>query len=1057
MAATNVQAFSGDVEITSNLAVNGVVLQAGSDVPVRWTSQNETAFTQSASTKYFKIATLGSLASTSNGGLLRISGTIGGFGSGECTLIDAHVGTRGTLKMGGTLNGNGTSSSSDDVDFIVYLESDASFTLWLKLVQYYTFDFTILGARVGGHRTLTVLPCPITDTSVATPSGVSQGSVVSNCSVVFTATGNVGIGTTNPLGLLHLSSGTTGDANLIIESDTDNSNENDNPKITFRQDGGFLEGEIGLSNNHMVFRSKMTTNTNTGFIWYSNVINSDPLISKTDFESLESTQVERMRLTGEGNVGIGTNAPGAPFEVHGPDLTGEAAGTTSLISRHVSGLDGVLNIFGVAAGNGEETLGLQTQIDKRAWADDISGGWATGDASRYDLLLQPYKGTVGIGTTNPKSMLDVKGTILFSNVAYSSDQDQAYLIAGATTWSGAATNWGTHGFQHRIASNSGGTPRIYVDAPEGGEVFTIANGGNVGIGTSNPQQALEVHGNILCGENNQSSLIHGGGLFAMTSDSTILIVCVSNDRVGGGGNDIIFGYGSAADTDGVRSFTYDQAFPLNVPRVETMRIETNTGRVGIGITEPLQQFVVHDASTFAVDCTNASHVVIGNHASSSDSLCLVSLGNINICSDANNNSTQDIAFRTNTSTDGGKLLMILKDSGNVGIGLTNPGTIGSTNYPDVTEVLHLMGNFYQSEPNDNESWSLGIASNDYYFKVSVNGVALSNVIRINYNAGTISDLVTFTGQHRSAHIESIPPTKAIDYEGLIVSADRNQYESVNGVKSRGIKAITVNESVPLLSLSRVAYDKTCFGVVSGSEDPDTRTQKFGNIDSYHHKEPGDTFTFINSLGEGAIWVTNINGSLESGDYITTSNVAGYGQKQDSEFLANYTVAKITMDCDFEPVTRPSQIIKRELGDVDYWMKRTIDSVNFEDYSNLAEENRMTQINTYYSNERDEIDIIMYSNLESNVQSTYTEITRTEYKEVIILQSNKNEDGHDILEVRNELVNVLDENGQMQWEDDPSGATEKAYKIRYIDADGNITDEVSHVYKAAFVGCTYHCG
>jgi len=43
------------------------------------------------------------------------------------------------------------------------------------------------------------------------------------------------------------------------------------------------------------------------------------------------------------------------------------------------------------------------------------------------------------------------------------------------------------------------------------------------------------------------------------------------------------------------------------------------------------------------------------------------------------------------------------------------------------------------------------------------------------------------------------------------------------------------------------------------------------------------------------------------------------------------------------------------------------------------------------------------------------------------------------------VNVLDEHGQIQWEDDPSGATEKAYKIRYLDADGNITDEANHVY------------
>jgi hypothetical protein len=54
-------------------------------------------------------------------------------------------------------------------------------------------------------------------------------------------------------------------------------------------------------------------------------------------------------------------------------------------------------------------------------------------------------------------------------------------------------------------------------------------------------------------------------------------------------------------------------------------------------------------------------------------------------------------------------------------------------------------------------------------------------------------------------------------------------------------------------------------------------------------------------------------------------------------------------------------------------------------------------------------------------------------------------------------NVLDEHDQLQWEDDPSGATEKAYKIRYLDASGVITDEANAVHIAAFVGCTYHCG
>jgi len=45
----------------------------------------------------------------------------------------------------------------------------------------------------------------------------------------------------------------------------------------------------------------------------------------------------------------------------------------------------------------------------------------------------------------------------------------------------------------------------------------------------------------------------------------------------------------------------------------------------------------------------------------------------------------------------------------------------------------------------------------------------------------------------------------------------------------------------------------------------------------------------------------------------------------------------------------------------------------------------------------------------------------------------------------------------QWEDDPSGAIEKVYKIRYLDASGVETDEANAVHIAAFVGCTYHCG
>jgi len=273
-------------------------------------------------------------------------------------------------------------------------------------------------------------------------------------------------------------------------------------------------------------------------------------------------------------------------------------------------------------------------------------------------------------------------------------------------------------------------------------------------------------------------------------------------------------------------------------------------------------------------------------------------------------------------------------------------------------------------------------------------------------------------------IKDIPFNRATECEGLIVSSDQNKYIKMNGGIEAGSNAITTNESLPVVSLSVTTKDKKCFGVISASEDPETRTVLYGTWGSVAEKEKGDTRVYINSVGEGAIWVTNINGSLESGDYITTSNVAGYGQKQDSEFLANYTVAKITMDCDFDPVTQPIQNIKRELQDVNYWVKTTYENITEEEYSNLADENRRI------------------------VDDIYQQIKKEESK--------TEQEGYE-LEVRNELVNVLDEHGQIQWEDDPSGATEKAYKIRYLDASGVETDEANAVHKAAFVGCTYHCG
>ena len=73
--------------------------------------------------------------------------------------------------------------------------------------------------------------------------------------------GKVGIGTNSPDGLLHVSSGTSGDALVIIESDTDNNDENDNPQLQFKQDGGNTIAKIGLSGDAGTIFTNSLANT----------------------------------------------------------------------------------------------------------------------------------------------------------------------------------------------------------------------------------------------------------------------------------------------------------------------------------------------------------------------------------------------------------------------------------------------------------------------------------------------------------------------------------------------------------------------------------------------------------------------------------------------------------------------------------------------------------------------------------------------------------------------------------------------------------------------------
>ena len=157
----------------------------------------------------------------------------------------------------------------------------------------------------------------------------------------------------------------------------------------------------------------------------------------------------------------------------------------------------------------------------------------------------------------------------------------------------------------------------------------------------------------------------------------------------------------------------------------------------------------------------------------------------------------------------------------------------------------------------------------------------------------------------------------------------------------------INESLPICQLSTLINDKSVFGVVSEKEDTNsTRKYKPSNFVSVFPKTNTNERRYhINSLGEGSIWITNQNGPLQNGDYITSSTIPGYGQKQTESQLHNYTAAKITCECTFS-MTR---IVKQKVKVIVSGSSQTLDidssgNIQFED--DLDSEGNQQQVYPY---------------------------------------------------------------------------------------------------------------
>jgi hypothetical protein len=318
---------------------------------------------------------------------------------------------------------------------------------------------------------------------------------------------NVGIGTTSP-------------SRKLIVYDTDANI----PTIGLRTDGSGTATGDGFD---LQFASSNTFlfNRENGYIAFG------------------TNDTERMRITSAGDVGIGTTSPSGLLHVSGVAnyntgiiASGNTVNGVGLALNNANGHDWYLISTGTSNGGGANNLGFY-------------------DATAGDYLVYfKGNGNVGIGTTAPDYKLSIQG-----NAGIEQSEEYFYFNSSYVVGSNARGKiravgaGGGSGFGGDLRLSSRASNNVWNE-----DVLTIANTGDVGIGTTSPANKLDVVGDGIRTSADQST-------------SAFLVLAGSSSE----GRITVSSYGSF------------QPMTFYTGGSERMRI-TSTGLVGVGATSAYQ-------------------------------------------------------------------------------------------------------------------------------------------------------------------------------------------------------------------------------------------------------------------------------------------------------------------------------------------------------------------------------------------------------------------------------------------------------------------------------------
>ncbi len=483
------------------------------------------------------------------------------------------------------------------------------------------------------------------------------------------AYGNIGIGTSTPLALLHLGSD-SGVATSGIQFGSDVNLYRSGANTLYTPDtlitGSTLQGSNIVAQsaiNSSIFRagadnvtmalqtirsfnvagtnvsvSPATTTNSAGVVTtfaISPIYNqigtagaTDLLINRTEAglgsgpQYLIDAQVggtSKFVLTNSGYVGIGTTSPVTSLQI-----TADKANTGSLNSPQM-----IIN--GTSVSTRQLRLGMNT-TDNFGWIESTNYG-----LNSQNLVLQPYSGNVGIGTTTPSEKLQVYGGVLKLDDGVV-DRHGAVIKDGY----GNVTFRGIHG-NYYWGDNPANTTSFQVGATGDNIVFTTAQS------TIAPRIMMHTTGFQVNGGDYTTAA--PTGLFEVTNGTTKIFDILSSGNVG-------IGTTSPISTLSVKGTAGTNPFTITSSTDASMLTILQNGNVGIGMSNPSKTLDINGT----LQTNNTAYFVnVGYLDSQNLGLAVNGFG-------IYSNSGRAISFNP-----GGLQSMVIREiTGNIGIGTTTP-------------------------------------------------------------------------------------------------------------------------------------------------------------------------------------------------------------------------------------------------------------------------------------------------------------------------------------------------------------------------------------------------